>query len=96
MKLMIRFLLTVFLSTANEAETMSLADVMVFATGASSPPPLGFDQPGTLSFLDEYQRLPMANTCTCNMQLPVCYTDYEEFKSKMVFSIKNSPSFGHA
>lgn len=79
----------------NEAE-VSLADVMVFATGASKPPPLGFDQPATVTFLDDMGAFPLANTCVNKIQLPVCYTDYEEFKAKMAFAIKNSPCFGYA
>ena len=79
---------------ANDAEA-SIQEVLVFVTGASRPPPLGFDEPATITFADD-EPFPMANTCSNNIRLPVCYSEFEEFKEKMDFAIKNSPCFGSA
>lgn len=79
---------------ANDAEA-SIEEVLVFVTGASRPPPLGFDEPTTITFLDD-EPFAMANTCANTIRIPVCYSEYEEFKRKMVFAIKNSPCFGYA
>ena len=37
---------------ANDAEA-SIEKVLVFVTGASGPPPQGFDEPTTITFLDD-------------------------------------------
>lgn len=90
----IQFLLINHFSAANDAEA-SIEEVLVFVTGASRPPPLGFDEPATITFLDD-EPFAMANTCANTIRLPVCYSEYEEFKRKMDFAIKNSPCFGYA
>ena len=74
---------------ANDAEA-SIEEVLVFVTGASRPPPLGFDEPANITFSDD-EPFPMANTCANTIRLPVCYSEYEEFKRNMDFAIKNSP-----
>ena len=79
--------------TANDAEA-SIEEVLVFVTGASRPPPLGFDKPATITFSDD-EPFPMANTCANPIRLPVCYSEYEEFKQNMDFANKNSPCFGY-
>ena len=79
---------------AHDAEA-SIEEVLVFVTGASRPPPLGFNEPPTITFADD-EPFPMSNTCSNNIRLPVCYSEFEEFKQKMDFAIKNSPSFGYA
>ena len=71
---------------ANDAEA-SIEDVLVFVTGASRPPPLGFDEPAAITFSDD-EPFPMANTCSNTIRLPVCYSEYEEFKRKMILRLK--------
>ena len=83
-----------YFPAANDAEA-SIQEVLIFVTGASRPPPLGFDEPATIKFADE-EPFPMANTCSNTIRLPVCYSEYEEFKTNMDFAIKNSPCFGYA
>jgi hypothetical protein len=73
---------------------ITLADVLIFATGASQPPPLGFDSTPALEFTAG--KFPMANTCGVTLYIPLLYGEYEEFKDTMEFAIQNSPSFGHA
>jgi len=79
---------------ANDAEA-SIEEVLVFVTEASRPPPLEFDEPATITFLDD-EPFAMANTCANTIRLPVCNSEYKEFKRKMDFAIKNSPCFGYA
>lgn len=66
----------------------------MFTTGASVPPPMGFETTPTIEFNDG--NLPTANTCATTLHLPTIYKEYEVFKEKMDFSILNSPSFGQA
>ena len=67
---------------ANEASA-SLEDVLVFITGASVPPPMGFETTPTIEFADG--NLPKANTCATTLHLPIVYEEYEVFKEKNGF-----------
>ncbi len=73
---------------------ITLEDIMIFATGASEPPPLGFDSKPSLKFtIGNY---PTANTCGVTLYIPLSYTDYNAFKEAMEFAVQNSPCFGQA
>lgn len=72
----------------------SLSDVLIFGTGASSPPPLGFESNPELKFIDG--DFPKANTCTGTLYIPLDHKEYDKFKETMDFAILNSPCFGYA
>ncbi|XP_057184613.1 G2/M phase-specific E3 ubiquitin-protein ligase-like [Triplophysa rosa] len=58
----------------DENMTVSLEDVLMFATGTNRIPPLGFDVVPTLRFLHENKELrkfPEANTCGLILRLPI-------------------------
>ena len=66
--------------------------MLVFATGASSTPPIGFDEDPIIRFVDA--NLMKANTCVNLLYLPTQHHTYEEFKESIDFAILNSPTFG--
>ncbi|KFP02473.1 G2/M phase-specific E3 ubiquitin-protein ligase, partial [Calypte anna] len=66
---------------------VTLEDILLFATGSSSIPPMGFDPEPTLKFL--HMRYPIGNRLLNCLELPITKT-YEEFKKKMEFTIKNT------
>ena len=72
----------------------SLEDILVFCSGASHVPPLGFDKPPTISF--EYESvLATASTCDIQLRLPVLHgCDYLKFKDAMILSLKGNDGFG--
>ena len=72
--------------------TLSLEDILAFATGATSFPVLGFEQQGTITFLHDGGMLPTASTCALQLCLPV-HRDNEVFKAKMTFGIFNAHGF---
>ena len=72
----------------------SLSHVLIFSTGANSPPPLGFNNKPTIEFIDG--ELPKANTCAPTLYLPLGISEFERFKTQMDFAILNSPCFGYA
>ena len=80
---------TVF--TDNESNA-TLVDVLVFATGANEPPPMGFDSTLNLEFT--MRKFPLANTCGLTLLLPLHHAACNLFKEAMDFVILNSPCFG--
>ncbi|XP_071602300.1 G2/M phase-specific E3 ubiquitin-protein ligase isoform X2 [Heliangelus exortis] len=66
---------------------VTLEDILLFATGSSSIPPMGFDPEPTLKFL--HMRYPIGNRLLNCLELPITKT-YEEFKKKMEFTIQNT------
>lgn len=76
--------------------TISLEDVLMFATGADKIPPLGFPVKPSLDFIyDKARKYPEANTCALILRLPIHQT-YEEFSDHMISGIVQSPYFGQA
>ena len=74
---------------------LSLADVLVFTTGASAIPPMGFDNPLSIRFKDETSGLPRSTTCTNTLYIPTKHSnDYEAFKYKFVFAFTGAIGFG--
>jgi hypothetical protein len=71
----------------------TLSQVFIFVTGASCPPPLGFDEPVIEFTQGEF---PKGNTCAPILYLPLGHNDYATFKSKFDFGVLNLPHFGHA
>ena len=82
-----------FLFSDGEAQA-SLRHVLIFSTGADSPPPIGFENQPTIEFIDG--ELPKSNTCVPTLYLPLEINEYEKFKAQMDFGILNSPRFGYA
>ena len=70
----------------NAAEEKLLCTFLQYITGASSIPPMGFDTPLTVQFVDE-KRLPFACTCTLQLLLSTQYESYEEFEKDIKISI---------
>ena len=66
----------------------------MFATGASYPPPLGFDRSPRLEFT--IGKYPTANTCGLTLYIPIFYEEYDYFKEAIEFAVQNSQSFGQA
>lgn len=88
-----------FVCVDNERD-VTLEDVLVFATGSSQEPPLGFQYPPSLHFLHAPEDIrpsdilfPTANTCTLVLRLPVC-SAYDDFVLVMDGGIRQSPCFG--
>ncbi|NXD05794.1 G2E3 ligase, partial [Nothocercus nigrocapillus] len=66
---------------------VTLEDILLFATGCSSVPPIGFDPEPTVKFL--HIRYPIGNKLHNCLELPITKT-YEQFKNKMEFTIRNT------
>lgn len=77
-----------------------MEDILIFATGASEIPPLGFPTEARLQFLhaDDFPfgiKYPLANTCTLTLSLPV-HLKYEEFCQEMESGITQCKPVGFA
>ncbi|XP_054256330.1 G2/M phase-specific E3 ubiquitin-protein ligase [Indicator indicator] len=70
---------------------VTLEDILLFATGSLSIPPIGFDPEPTVKFLRI--RYPVGNRLLNCLKLPVTKT-YEAFKKKMEFTIRNTLRVG--
>ncbi|XP_059183628.1 G2/M phase-specific E3 ubiquitin-protein ligase-like isoform X2 [Centropristis striata] len=80
------------LDTEDRKTGLSLADILMFATGLSSLPPSGINPRPKLVF-QRNSRYPCSRTCANTMEIPLSMT-YEEFAKDMDFGIENSPGFG--
>ncbi|KAM3623428.1 uncharacterized protein V6R79_011030 [Siganus canaliculatus] len=80
------------LDTEEKQTGLSLAEILMFATGLSSLPPSGFNPRPKLVF-QRVSRFPCSRTCANTMEIPLSMT-YEEFQKDMDFGIKNAPGFG--
>lgn len=83
------------------SRTVSLEEVLTFASGVAEIPPLGFPERPQLEFLHAphndgaRRRYPEANTCSVILRLPI-HATYEDFVDYMESGIKQSPTFGFA
>ena len=85
---------TVFSPEDEENElSLSLSDILVFGTGASSELPMGFQPKPKIAFSDRSYYL-TANTCTNTIFLPREELSYDDFNYYAAFSIANSAGFG--
>ena len=93
-------ILITFLS--DEEYTVTLENIMMFTTGLTTFPPLGFPVgPAAVTFLHEddrhgKSRFPKANTCACILMLPTTHQTYESFEHAMCYGIGNAGGFGFA
>lgn len=83
-----------------ESYPLTLETVLVFASGASEIPRLGFPTEPHLEFLhvqgaEPKQIFPEANTCVITLRLPI-HTSYEVWREYMESGILKSPHFGTA
>lgn len=65
----------------------------MFVTGSPTLPPVGFIPTPAIQF-QESSMLPMANTCTNTLHLPLQNMAEEVFEYNIVSGIINSPGFG--
>ncbi|XP_043372315.1 G2/M phase-specific E3 ubiquitin-protein ligase isoform X5 [Dermochelys coriacea] len=65
----------------------TLEDILVFATGTSSIPPIGFEPDPSVKFL--HIKYPVGNRQLNCLELPITKT-YEQFKNKMDFAISST------
>lgn len=72
---------------------LTLSDVLVFGTGASCEPPMGFHPKLRVGFRDR-SRYFIANTCTNTIYLPREEMTYITFTYYAAFSLANSAGFG--
>ncbi|XP_076002263.1 G2/M phase-specific E3 ubiquitin-protein ligase-like isoform X3 [Genypterus blacodes] len=81
-----------YLLDCEDASSVTLEEVLMFAAGVPCVPPAGLSPLPCLQFISS-SRFPMANTCGNMLKLPLLDT-YGAFKANMDFGIKNSPGFG--
>lgn len=80
----------------DECLSSTLENILQLATGATYPPPLGFDNNPQIGFAhDSAVTLPTANTCSPKLTLPTAITDVDTLKRRMTYAIFNSVGFGH-
>ncbi|XP_049437670.1 G2/M phase-specific E3 ubiquitin-protein ligase-like isoform X1 [Epinephelus fuscoguttatus] len=82
------------LDCEEDDSSVTLEEVLMFASGVPCVPPAGMSPLPRLQFLcSTTSTFPMANTCANILKLPLLDT-YSAFKANMDFGIKNSPGFG--
>lgn len=83
-----------------DSETITLEALLIFATGASSVPAMGFQPHPTLCFqhptaaetAEHVARLPSTSTCALELKLPVAAT-FESLAERLVTAVKNGQDF---
>ncbi len=74
---------------------MSIPDILVFTTGASEVPPMGFTECPSIAFKESGCDLPSASTCSNVLYMPtIHWNNYDMFKYKFVFAITCAVGFG--
>ena len=71
---------------------LKLEDILIFFTGTDREPPTGFYPQPTMSFSDEDSAT--ASTCGMRLVVPIKHKGYEQFKEKMILSLKGHDGFG--
>lgn len=87
-----RYIIYLLIILTDNKSNATLQDVLVFATGANEPPPMGFESALNLELM--MGKFPLANTCGLTLLLPLHHAEYNLFKEAMDFAILNSPCFG--
>ena len=67
-------------------------DILAFATGATTKPPVGFSPKPSIRFVDD--TFPKGNTCSNELYLPVQHIARESFIYAMTFGILNTVGVG--
>nr|XP_055060434.1 G2/M phase-specific E3 ubiquitin-protein ligase-like [Misgurnus anguillicaudatus] len=82
-----------------ECANLNLEDILIFVSGLSKIPPLGFTIQPPLEFLhpinNQAKPLPEANTCSVVLRLPI-HNTYTEFRFWMESGIIQALTFGLA
>ena len=73
---------------------VSLKDVLIFITGASAIPPLGFQPNPKMRFVN-WECLPFASSCDNVINFPCTLRNYDTFKNKFIFALCGSHGFGN-
>ena len=71
---------------------ITLADVLVFITGAPAVPPLGFIPHPCINF--HSSNFPRANTCINCLYLPLKKMTFNDFNYYILYGLVNSYGFG--
>lgn len=72
---------------------MDLSKVLMFVTGASEIPPMGFACKPSIWFEQDVSRiLPSSSTCGLTLTLPLL-SDINKFQAMMDYAIISSPGF---
>ena len=78
--------------STDDGQTVTLADVLFFCTGATSEPPLGFPNRPRIAFREG--TLATAGTCGLVTRLPLQHHTYNEFKASATLSFVGHGGFG--
>lgn len=73
-------------------EAVTLEDIMVFFSGESNEPPLGFVPKPTITFVEG--QFATANVCYLILRIPLENLNYPLFKRYMTLSLKGHGGFG--
>lgn len=85
--------ITFILFTFSERNgSLSLEDILMFATGLREIPPAAI-QPKPRLLFQTTSRFPVADVCANTIKIPVLHS-YEDFQEAMDYGIQNSPGFG--
>ncbi len=82
-----------FIHTDDEHTDCNVEDVLVFLSGSSQVPPLGFDKKPLVVFHHD-SPLATASTCDLQLRLPAEHVSYHTFKEAMLLSLKGHDGFG--
>ena len=78
-----------------DRSALTPSSVLAFVTGSPTIPPMGFDRPLTIHFInDKSKTLPTASTCSLVLRLPLALVEYEHFKEMIDFAMQNTVGFG--
>ena len=83
------------MNSEGEPETyhITLEMIMMFGTGMTEEPPMGFQLKPSLTFR-RYRLFPEGNTCDNNIRIPAKEMSYDQFVYKVTFGITNSLGYG--
>ena len=73
--------------------SIKFEDILAFATGSSSEPPMGFFEQPSISF-QSCSPYPRANTCSNVVHLPLQDMTFINFVYYMTYGILNADGFG--
>lgn len=84
-----------FLEDAEDAcdFPLTLGEILVFITGSSRVPPMGFSPTPKITFTSEHC-LPHSSTCTNRLTIPEYLENYDKFKDTFILSIQGCQGFG--
>ena len=83
-----------FLEDAEDAGDfpLTLSEILVFITGSSRVPPMGFSPTPKIAFTSEHC-LPHSSTCANRLTIPEYLENYDEFKDTFILSIQGCQGF---